>query len=269
MERYFDSTLPNAPAGKVERSEVYGQLNLPKGVDLPHRRPYTAINMVATVDGKVVIGGGGTTRLIGSETDHVLMGRIEAQADAVLLGANLIREDDPPYPRITDERRRQREAQGLRPDPLWVVVSGRGEFTGTPRVFSGGPANTALFVTSRIADETREALAATTRVIECGKERVDPIEMGGILRDDLGVNNMICLGGPGLNATMIEAGVTDELILTLAPKLQGGSRSPSLMEGHGYLAEQLPVLELLSLYGDGSELYLRYRLPSNISRGQV
>ncbi len=47
----------------------------------------------------------------------------------------------------------------------------------------------------------------------------------------------------------------DELFLTLAPKLQGGSNVPTLLEGRAYPPEGLPLLELLSLYSEGSELY--------------
>ena len=85
--------------------------------------------------------------------------------------------------------------------------------------------------------------------------------MGAILRDELGVCNTICIGGSILNAALIEAGVADELFVTLAPKLQGGSGVSTLIEGRGFPVERLPLLELLSLYGDGDELYLRYRLP--------
>ena len=35
----------------------------------------------------------------------------------------------------------------------------------------------------------------------------------------------------------------------------------ALMEGAGYDPRSMPLLELLSLYADGDELYLRYRLP--------
>jgi riboflavin biosynthesis pyrimidine reductase len=85
--------------------------------------------------------------------------------------------------------------------------------------------------------------------------------MGRRLRDDLGVGRMMCLGGPTLNATLIQAGTVDELFLTMAPKLHGGAEMPTLMEGAGFEPRAMPVLELLSLYADGGELYLRYRLP--------
>jgi 2,5-diamino-6-(ribosylamino)-4(3H)-pyrimidinone 5'-phosphate reductase len=265
IQRFFDKTRPTTPAGPVAREDIYRELAFPHGIDTPSRRPYTAINMVATVDGKVVIGGPGTTRLIGTATDHFLMARIESQADAVLFGANLAREDDPGYPLLSDERRRRRAAAGLRPDPLWAVVTRRGEFSGRPRVFQAGRDKTALFTSALIDPARRAQLEEWTQVFICGEDRVDPLELGRVLREELAVNRMISLGGPILNATLIEAGAADELFMTLAPKLQGGSRLPTLVEGLGYQPEHLPQLELLSVYADGSELYLRYRLPSELA----
>jgi 2,5-diamino-6-(ribosylamino)-4(3H)-pyrimidinone 5'-phosphate reductase len=262
MQRYFDKTREDAPPGPVEREEVYRRLAFPRGVDDPVRRPYTAINMVCTVDGKVVVGGPGSTRLIGSDTDHTLMGRIELQADSVLMGAGLAREDDPPYPRLDAARQRQRELMGLRPQPLWAIVSGSAQFAHLPRMLrDGGPSNTAVFTTDQVTSGRRGELGRFARVYVCGRESVDVLQMGAILRDELGVASTICIGGPTLNAALIQAGVADEMFVTLAPKLQGGSRVPTLMEGKGYPAESLPVLDLLSLYGDGDELYLRYRFP--------
>lgn len=261
IERFLDKTRPEAPAGPTTREDIYPNLAFPRGVDQPARRPYTAINMVATVDGKVVVGGPGTTHLIGGQTDHYLMAKIDGQADAVLFGANLIREDDPGYPRSSEERRQRRQQQGLRPDVLWAVVSRRGEFPGRPRMFHAERDKTALFTTELIDPQRREELEEWTQVFICGEERVEPHEIGRVLRDTLSVNSMVCMGGPLLNATIIEAEVADELFMTLAPKLQGGSRMPTLVEGLGYAPEHLPEMELLSVYRDNSELYLRYRLP--------
>jgi riboflavin biosynthesis pyrimidine reductase len=262
MQRYFDATAKGAKAGEIAREEIYKALAFPKGVDEPFRRPYTAVNMVATVDGKVVVGGPGTTRLIGTPTDHYLMEKIERQADCVVLGAGLIREDDPPYPDMTEERRARRKRAGVREYPVWAVISTRGEFPTLPRVLEGGGRkHAALFVTERIDPDRKAELEKNCAVFVAGATQVDPVLMGRLLRDEMGVETMVCLGGPGLNATMIAAGAVDELFLTLAPKLQGGTAMPTMLEGRGYPPTGLPEMELLSIYGDGSELYLRYRLP--------
>src|SRR5262249_49771519 len=149
-----------------------------------------------------------------------------------------------------------------RPQPLWVIVSTAGEFPTVPRVLrEGGPGNTLLVTTSRLPARRRVELERVTRVACCGSELVDVRQMGAVLREQLGVGSMVCLGGPVLNASLIEAAMVDELFLTLSPRLQGGRMAITAVEGHGFPAEFLPQLDLLSLYRDGSELYLRYRLP--------
>jgi riboflavin-specific deaminase-like protein len=264
IQRLLDHSRPDAAPGPTTREDIYPHLRFPRGAESPQGqpRPYLAINMVATLDGKVVIGGPGTTRLIGTPTDHYLMAQIESQADAVLFGAGLIREDDPPHPNYTAEMQARRKEAGLRPQQLWGVVSTRGEFSKKPRLFDVGHEHTALFTSAQIGDERRKRLEEWTQVFICGDAIVDAHEMGRVCREKLGVQCAISLGGPTLNASLVEAGAVDEFFLTLAPKLQGGSRLPTAIEGIGFQPESLPRLTLISLYSDGSELYLRYRLPS-------
>ncbi|MCC7106819.1 MAG: RibD family protein [Chloroflexi bacterium] len=263
MLRYLDRTDPEAPVGHVDLDAVYQPLRLAPSAFLPDARPYTLVNMAATVDGKAVIGGPRTTRLIGGPCDRALVWQIVAGVDAVLFGAGVLRSDDPPYPRRTEDDRRRRAAAGLRPDPLWVVVSGGGDVPPDARAFRGGPLNTALFTTARLDRRRGAVLERTTRVVRLGDETVDLLVMGEVLRRDYGVRLMNGLGGPTLNAALLAAGAADELFVTIAPKLQGGSGVPTLLEGASYPPDRLPILELVSLYADGSELFLRYRLPSS------
>ena len=86
-------------------------------------RPYLALNMVATADGRVTIEGrsGG----IGNEADRELFHELRAQVDAVMAGAGTVRTER--YGRLVrDPKRRARRGEaGLEPDPLAVIVSAR------------------------------------------------------------------------------------------------------------------------------------------------
>jgi 5-amino-6-(5-phosphoribosylamino)uracil reductase len=73
-----------------------------------------------------------------------------------------------------------------------------------------------------------------------------------------GVRRLYVIGGPTLNAGLLEAGLVDELFLTVAPQLHGGTRLPSIVEGTG--AEPHPHLRLRAAYAAGDELLLRYAL---------
>jgi riboflavin biosynthesis pyrimidine reductase len=68
---------------------------------------------------------------------------------------------------------------------------------------------------------------------------------------------MLLEGGPTVLAAMLEAGLVDELFLSLSPLLVGGDE-PSLLEGSAL--ERPLSLELLSLLEEHGYLYLRYRM---------
>src|SRR3954463_15596077 len=89
----------------------------------PPERPYMALNMVSSADGKAAVEG--RTRAISSETDRAIFHNLRTQADAVMTGAGTIRTER--YGPIVknDELRAKRQREGVAPDPLAVIVSGR------------------------------------------------------------------------------------------------------------------------------------------------
>ena len=74
------------------------------------------------------------------------------------------------------------------------------------------------------------------------------------LRDEHGVNSIDCEGGPGLNGSLIPAGLVDELHLVIAAKLAGGPDPLTVYSGPAP-AE----LSLLSLHESGGYLFAALR----------
>lgn len=256
-ERLFDRTLPEALPGPVGLEAIYDDLRLPEP---PPERPYVLVNMVMTADGKTVIGSSGTTWLIGSDTDHALMERINNHVDAVMVGAGIVREDNPGYPVLTPEQRLERAARGVRPEPWWIIVTSRAQFGGTPRLLQQTPDRVVICTTRVVPPERLQELERHARVIIAGEETVDPLVMLRALRQELHIRSLCCLGGATLNGTLFDSGCVDELFLTLAPKIKGSSRATTVVEGKGFPPHRLLPLDLLSLYREQSELYLRYRV---------
>ena len=76
------------------------------------------------------------------------------------------------------------------------------------------------------------------------------------LRADYGVRALLCEGGPTLFGALLQEAVVDELFLTLAPKLAGGGRGPTITAGPG--AGRSADLSLAWLLERNGSLYLRY-----------
>jgi riboflavin biosynthesis pyrimidine reductase len=72
------------------------------------------------------------------------------------------------------------------------------------------------------------------------------------------VRSLLCEGGPTVFGALLRENLTDELFLTLAPKLAGGGSSPTVTSG-----PELPELLNLRLawaLEHGGSLFLRYGL---------
>jgi riboflavin biosynthesis pyrimidine reductase len=83
------------------------------------------------------------------------------------------------------------------------------------------------------------------------------VAAAALLRERHGVRAVLLEGGPTLLASMLNAGLVDELFLSISPLLAGGDE-PSLLEGSAL--DQPLKLAIVSVLEEGSYLYLRYRL---------
>jgi len=104
-----------------------------------------------------------------------------------------------------------------------------------------------------------QAVADDVRI--CGKRNIDFREAFIWLREKWGVKRLLCEGGGELDAALFEAGLVDELNLTICPKIVGGREAPTLSEGVGFskLADAASLkLTWKRRYGD--ELFLKYRV---------
>jgi riboflavin biosynthesis pyrimidine reductase len=74
------------------------------------------------------------------------------------------------------------------------------------------------------------------------------------------VRRLLVEGGGEVFAVFLEAGLVDEVHLTVTPYLIGGRRAPTLFDGAG-ISGDLPRLRLDVCRREGQEVYLRYRRP--------
>ena len=224
--------------------------------DLAHDdRPYVVSNFAVTVDGRATIKG--RAGAIGSSTDQDVLHTLRTQVDAVMIGAGTMRAEC--YDRMVPdpERRAHRErVEGLASDPLAVIVSGRLDLPWDCGLFSGGWGRVLIATASE--DELPD-LATATRVMRFD-DRVDLAELLRDLRAERGVRSLLCEGGPHTHGQMVELDLIDEMFVTMAPKVAGGS-GPNMIEG---ALEQPRKLETKWLLSDDGELYARFGVGERI-----
>jgi riboflavin-specific deaminase-like protein len=219
----------------------------------PERRPYLALNMVSTADGKAAVEG--RTRAISSETDRAIFHDLRTQADAVMVGAGTVRSER--YGPIvkSDELRAKREREGVAAEPLAIIVSGRLHVPADLPLLQD-PGSRVLIVT-----ESGDELSGHRAHVEYLRSDSGPFDLRPLLeriRIEFGVRSILCEGGPTLNAWLLLYGLVDELFLTVAPSLAGGAEALTIVGGAPL--PELVGLELVWVLEDAGELYLRYRV---------
>ena len=215
----------------------------------PPDRPYLGVNMVSSLDGKATLDW--RTRGLSTDVDRRLFHHLRTQADAVMVGAGTARAER--YGRITknDELRQKRVNEGLVPDALAVVVSGRLDLP-TDLPLLNEPDQRVVIATG--SDEELPGLEGEVEYARVGDDL--PRLMAAL--HERGVRSVLCEGGPMLNSFLFAAGLVDELFLTMNPKIVGGAAALTIVAGRELV--EPAELDLVSVAEAESELYTRWRV---------
>jgi riboflavin biosynthesis pyrimidine reductase len=259
----FDASRPAENLLPEQLVQLYGgSLSLP--------RSCLYANFVSSIDGVVALEGGrapsGGIISRRSEADRFVMGLLRAFADAIVVGAGTVRAEGgralwtPEFifpAGAAGFQQLRRSLKGNR-TPQLVIVTASGGLDPCQAALEAG----ALVLTTRSAElALRARLPSASRVLAISDgSRLEPTDVMAALRAE-GYRVILTEGGPKLFGQFVEAGLVDELFLTLSPALAGHSEGQSfgLIEGV-YFGRELRPAQLYSIRRGGDYLFLRYRL---------
>ena len=175
-----------------------------------------------------------------------------------MVGAGTVRTER--YGRIIREewRRRLRRERGRDEEALACVVSGRMALPADLPLLADPLARVAIITASQAS--LTGALAQLEYVRAERHGLLDLPRALAELHERFEVRSLLCEGGPHLNAHLLAAGLVDELLLTLSPKLAGGDpmSGESLRIIAGPELDAPVALQLRAVLEHGSQLFLRY-----------
>ncbi len=140
----------------------------------PTGRPWVAINMVTSIDGRAQLDG--TADGLGSRADRRLMRLYRAAFDAVGSGVGTLRATGA-WLRVGDELADRRRALGRTPNPTGVVIAGSGPVPLEARWFEGDEPR--LLVVG--AGSPVHHAPTGTELIRAAGERPEPAEVLAVL----------------------------------------------------------------------------------------
>lgn len=148
--------------------------------------PYVTVKVAMSLDGRIC-DDWGAARWISSADSRRATGRMRERVDAIMVGAETVRRDNPSL--LSHGRRND--------DLVRAVVSKSGRLPKYAQVFSDGRNETLVF------RDAREA------IVELGRR---------------GMLHVLCEGGLRLATSLAEAGLVDEWLAVVAPVVIGSRR---------------------------------------------
>lgn len=250
-------TIPLAPG----LARIYGG-------DLKLAEESVYANFVATIDGVVAIPSlrNSNTVIAGdNDADRFLMGLLRAVADAVLIGAGVLRASpkgtwrpERIHPPAAESYAELRASLGLPEAPEIVILTGSGSIDPAHPVLAGR----AVVLTSEAgAERLAGKLPDSATTLSLGSETcIDGARIVGTLRAR-GHRRILSEAGPHTFGSLLDAGAVDELFLTTSPFLAGDAGTGSrfrLVEA----SDLVPLVDcrLLGIRRHGAHLFTRYAI---------
>ncbi|MET0132434.1 MAG: dihydrofolate reductase family protein [Kibdelosporangium sp.] len=202
-------------------------------------RPYVVLSCAASVDGYIDDATENRLVLSGPE-DLDRVDELRAACDAIMVGANTVRVDNPRLKVRSERRRAGRTARGLPENPLRVAVTA-----------SGGLDRSAHF----FADDNHVVYGppafALSKVLEDLAAR--------------GVRKLMVEGGSAVHTAFLTQRLADEIQLAIAPIFIGDSRAPRFVKDGAFPPARMALgdvarvgdVTVLQLFPDADKHWLR------------
>ncbi|MBN1670552.1 MAG: bifunctional diaminohydroxyphosphoribosylaminopyrimidine deaminase/5-amino-6-(5-phosphoribosylamino)uracil reductase RibD [Kiritimatiellae bacterium] len=214
-------------------------------------RPFVTLKLGMSLDGKIG-DRRGASRWITCPASRRAVQALRRRADAILVGAGTACVDDPGLlPRRPAGRQ-----------PYRVVADSRGRLPLTAKLLNDAqPARTILATTRQCSPQRRvryEKKGAQVWPLPAARGGVSLPALCRRL-GKLGILHLLCEGGGELAASLIRAGLVDELLIFVAPMVIGGRGAVPAVAGMGWPLKAAPGFRLIETAAVGRDLLIRAR----------
>lgn len=220
-------------------------------------RPYVLLSVAASLDG-CIDDNTDERLLLSNDEDFDRVDAERAACDAILVGANTIRRDNPRLLVRSDRRVRERLSRGLSASPTKVTLTGRADLDPSAKFFTAGDVEKIVYTTHSGLAHATTVLGSVATVVD-GGQTLDPTRVLGDLAAR-GVERLMVEGGTSMHTLFLTRGLADEIQLVVAPFLIGDPDAPHFTGRGSFPQSPRSPMRLLEHRAIGDCVLLRYAL---------
>ncbi|MBM3896733.1 MAG: 2,5-diamino-6-(ribosylamino)-4(3H)-pyrimidinone 5'-phosphate reductase [Thaumarchaeota archaeon] len=186
-------------------------------------RPYVILSAAASLDGKIATKSGDSR--FSSTKDKARVYRLRATVDAILVGKNTVKRDDPILT--------VHQVKGK--NPIRIILDSRATISTKSRIIKTcNKIPTIIAVSKKASNKNLEKLQKfPLRIIVSGNNIVNIKKLLKTLWK-LKIKKILVEGGGTVNWEFVNQNLFDEIIVTVTPFLVGGDDSVSIIKGKGF-----------------------------------
>ncbi len=201
------------PVGSVDESRLTDLYTYPDDL----RSCWVRGNMITSLDGGA--SDDGKSGGLAGPGDRAVFALMRQQADVILVGAGTVRTENYSGAQFGPAQRQARQRRGQAEVPPIAVVTASGRLDHDAKLFTRTEVPPLILTSSAAAADIRSRLGSLAEVIDASGAHSDGVDGATVLKilADRGLFRVLAEGGPSLLGSLIEAGLLDELCLTIAP----------------------------------------------------
>jgi len=186
-------------------------------------RPYVILSAATSLDGKIATKSGDSR--FSSGKDKIRVYRLRATVDAILVGKNTVRCDDPILT--------VHQVKGK--NPIRIILDSRATINTKSRIIKTcNKIPTIIAVSKKASNKNLEKLRKfPLKIIVSGNNIINIKKLLKTLWK-LKIKKILVEGGGAVNWEFVNQNLFDEIIVTITPFLVGGKDAVSIIEGKGF-----------------------------------
>lgn len=191
------------------------------------QKPFVIMKSAMTLDGKIA-SFSGDSKWISGEASRRRVHELRDRVAGVMVGIHTVLRDDPQLTTRLEGRAGK--------NPVRIVVDSKGSLPENSKILEPGSGGPVILATTDSMNEEKEY-----RLTQRGVVMVKCMDSKGSvdlkrLMEELfkrEIDSILLEGGGSLNASALSAGIVDKVMFFIAPKILGGQKALTPVEGQG------------------------------------
>ena len=189
--------------------------------------PYVLMKTAMTLDGKIA-SKTGDSRWVSNEKSRTRVHHLRNELAGIMVGVDTVIADDP----ILTTRLENEEGR----NPVRIVVDSSARIPLESKIVNTADQAKTIVVVTEKADSIKIAqiqeLGNAVLIVKSRNGRVDLADLM-VKLGEAGIDGILLEGGATLNFAALEAGIVDEVMFFIAPKIIGGAKAKTPVGGSG------------------------------------